>query len=98
MNDVIAALLDKNNTDPIFLYNEDDDLVEFEQIAVIQCEGRLYCILKPVEHMEGVADNEALVFHIDQDEDSDDILTMVVNDGIIDAVFDSYHKLVGKST
>lgn len=97
MDDIIAALLDENNTDPISLYNGDDDLVEFKQIAVIPYDDRLYCILKPMEHMEGVADDEAVVFYIDQDEDSDDIITMVTDGEIIDAVFNIYYKLLDGS-
>ncbi len=90
----IRRLLDPKDSDPIVLYDENDNKVEFEQIALIPYEEKLYTILKPVEKMEGVADDEAIVFAFEEDADDDQILVVEENDSIIDAVFDVYNKLV----
>lgn len=90
----IEQLLDENNTDPIILYDEDDKEVKFEQIAIIPLNDSLYAILKPMEEMEGVAEDEAIVFAFETDEESDEVLTVVEDDAVIDAVFDEYYKLI----
>ena len=90
----IEQLLDENNTDPIVLYDENDNEVEFDQIAIIPFNENLYAILKPVEPMEGVGEDEAIVFALETDEDDDEILSVVEDDAIIDAVFEEYYKMV----
>ena len=90
----IERLLDENDLVTIVLYDENDKEVEFEQIAIIPYENEVYAILKPVEEMEGVADYEAIVFLLDADEESDEVLSVVEDEKIIDAVFDAYYKLL----
>ena len=90
----IERLLDENDLGKIVLYDENDKEVEFEQIAIIPYQNEVYAILKPVEKMEGVADDEAIVFLLDADEESDEVLSVVEDDAVIDAVFDAYYKLL----
>ncbi len=95
-NDIIKRLLDENDLGTVVLYNEDDEEVEFEQIAIIPYEEDIYAILKPVEEMDGVAEDEAILFQLDTDVDADDVLTIVEDDLVIDAVFDAYYKLLSE--
>ena len=90
----IERLLDENDLGTIVLYDENDKEVEFEQIAIIPYNENVYAILKPVEEMEGVAEDEAIVFLLDANDDTDDVLSVVEDDAIIDAVFDAYYKLL----
>ena len=60
--DIVDILLDEDNEDPITLYDENDKAVKFDQVAVIPLNNNLYAILKPIDEMEGVADDEAIVF------------------------------------
>ena len=82
----IDMLLDENNTENIKLYNEENQEVEFEQIALVPIENKTYAILKPAQTMEGVADDEALVFAIDE-VDGEECLVIEENDAVIDKVF-----------
>ena len=93
----IEQLLDENNTDPIILYDENDQEVEFEQIAIIPLNDSLYAILKPVEEMEGVAEDEAIVFALETDEEGDEVLSVVEDEKEIDAVFDEYYKMLNEA-
>lgn len=88
----IDMLLDENNTENIKLFNEENQEVEFEQIALIPIEDKTYAILKPVS-MEGVADDEALVFVIDEIDD-EDCLVIVEDDAVVDKVFEEYYKML----
>ena len=90
---VIDQIFDPDNCDPIVIYNENNEEVAFEQIAVVPIEGDAYVILKPVNPMEGVGEDEALVFAIMMEAD-EPILVVEERDEIIDAVFDQYYKLL----
>jgi len=89
----IDMLLDESNTDNIKLFNEENEEVEFEQIALVPIDEKVYAILRPTETMEGVADDEALVFGIEEIDD-EDCLVIVEDDAIIDKVFEEYYKML----
>ena len=89
----IDMLLDENNTENIKLYNEENQEIEFEQIALVPIENKTYAILRPIVEMEGIAEDEALVFVIDEIDD-EDCLVIVEDDNIIDAVFEEYYKML----
>lgn len=88
---VLQKLLDDENCDNITLYDEDDNELEFEQVALIPLEETLYAILKPVIPMEGMADDEALVFLLDEEEE---MVTLVTDEALGTAVFREYYKLL----
>ena len=92
----IEKILDENNEDPIILYDEENREIEFDQVAVIPLYEKIYVILKPITEIEGVADDEALVFVIEEIED-EDTLVLVDNEQIIDLVFDEYYKLLDEA-
>ena len=89
----VEMLLDPDNSDNIILYDEENRETEFEQVAVIPLNEKIYVILKPVTNIAGVADDEALVFVIEEIDD-EDTLVIVDNEPIIDAVFEEYYKLL----
>lgn len=86
----IEMILDENNDENIVLYNEEGEAVEFEQIALIPLNGTDFVILHPVEDM---ADDEALVFAIEE-VDGEDALVLVEDDDVVDAVFEEYYDML----
>lgn len=89
----IEMLLDENNDENIRLYNEENKEVEFEQIALIPIDNKTYAILRPVSGMEDIAEDEALVFVIDEIDD-EECLVVVEDDEIVDKVFDEYYHML----
>ena len=79
----IELLLDENNTDNLKLYDENNKETEFEQVAVIPLNEKIYAILKPVTKIVGVNDDEALVFVIEEIDD-EDCLVIVDDAKIVD--------------
>ena len=94
----IDCLFDEDNNDPIVLFNEKGEKVEFEQIAIIPVEERIFAILKPTENMEGIGEDEALVFEVvePENEDEEEYLNLVSDIEIIDKVFDVYNVFPGE--
>ena len=92
----VDALLDPNNSDNIVLYNDQDEPIEFEQIAVIPGGERTFVILQPVEKFEGLGEDEAFAFEIVEDEDGNTSLQLVEDDDLIDWIFNEYKDLYKK--
>lgn len=88
---LIEKLLDENNSDDIVLYDENDNEVKFEQIALIPLDEDLYAILRPINKIEGIEDDEALVFVINEDEEEIDVCDDM---DIVNKVFEEYYKLL----
>ncbi|MBO5215179.1 MAG: DUF1292 domain-containing protein [Clostridia bacterium] len=92
--DILDTLLDEENNDPIILENERGEKIVFEQIAVIPKVEDLYCILKPVEPIDGLEEDEALVFKILENEEGEASLTLETDEDVIDEVFNVYYDLL----
>ncbi len=82
------------NDDIVTLKSADGEEIDFVEIAGVAHEGGFYAILQPVELLEGMADDEALVFKVERTEDGEDKFTIVLDDDIIDAVFKIYNQLL----
>ena len=89
----IELLLDENNTDNLKLYDENNKETEFEQVAVIPLNEKIYAILKPVTKIVGVNADEALVFVIEEIDD-EDCLVIVDDEKVVDDVFKEYYELL----
>jgi uncharacterized protein YrzB (UPF0473 family) len=92
----IDALYDENNNDAIILFNEKGEEIAFEQIALIPIAEKVYAILKPIQPMDGVGEDEGLVFSIEQNDEGEEYLMLTVDEEIIDAVFTVYEALVAE--
>ena len=89
---ILDKIYDEDNNDIIVLQSEKGENIPCEQIAVVPLDnGEIYVILKLVTPLEGMADDEALVFEIKQEQER---LELVLDDEIIDRVFDIYNSLV----
>ena len=92
----VEKLLDENNDENIILYNENDEEVEFEQIAVIYLDDTPFALLHPVTEMDGVADDEAIVFEVIE-MGGESYLEVCDDDETVDAVFEEYYRLLRAS-
>ncbi len=95
--DILDILLDENNDEPISLFDEDDKEIKFEQVAVIPHNEKIYAILKPIDELEGVADDEAIVFLVDEDEEGNSILVIEKDEEVATLVFDKYYQLLDEA-
>lgn len=91
---LLDVLLDESNDKPITLYDADDKAVKFDQVAIIPIDENLYVILKPIDEMEGVEDDEAIVFAVLEDEDGDVSLEVETDEELAIKVFEEYYKLL----
>lgn len=94
---LIDILLDPDSSDLIVFRDEDDQEVSFEQVAVIPLDEGLYVILKPINEIERVAGDEALVFRLDIDDEDNPELSIERNIEVAEQVFEKYYQLVDEA-
>ncbi len=96
--DLLDVLLDPDNKEAIVLMDENGKQMSFEQVAVIpyevRKEKRLYCVLKPLEAIEGIADDEAIVFLVETDDEGNSVIRIEEDEEVAIAVFDKYYDLL----
>ncbi len=91
---ILDILLDEDNKDPIVLIDNTGRRLTFEQIAVIPYNEKIYCVLKPVDKIENVQDDEAIVFFVDEQEGKEPVLMVETDEKTAINVFDEYYNLL----
>ena len=95
MADYIEEELDLQDEDSIVtLTSADGEEVDFVEIAGIALRGNFYVILQPVELLEGMGEDEALVFKVSQDRNGEEHFNIELDEEIIGQVFDEYYRLL----
>lgn len=88
---LVDILLDDDNCENIKLTSDDGKETLFEQVAIIPIDDNVYALLHPLDKMEGVEEDQALVFLIDEENDR---IVLEQNDDIVDEVFEEYYELL----
>ena len=88
---------DYEDDDIVTLMSADGEEIDFVEIAGIAYKGKMYAILQPVELLDGMDDDEALVFKVTQNRDGEDNFEIETDDDIIDAVFEEYNRLLDET-
>ena len=74
--------------------SDDGEEIDFIEVAGIAYRGNFYAVLQPVELLDGMEEDEALVFKVTRGKDGEDKFEIELDDTIIDAVFEEYNKLL----
>lgn len=93
---VIDRIFDENDNDPVVLYSN-DMAIEFDQVAIIPLDGEIYVMLAPITKIEGINNDEAFVFSIEENNEEES-LSLITDSEILDKVFDEYYKLLERNT
>lgn len=91
---ILDILLDEDNKEPIVLVDSEGRKLSFEQIAVIPYNEKVYCVLKPIDQIDNVADDEAIVFYVDEREGQEPVLLVETDEKVAMDVFDEYYNLL----
>ncbi|MCD8041029.1 MAG: DUF1292 domain-containing protein [Clostridia bacterium] len=86
-----------DDDDIVTLKAESGEDIDFVEIAGIAYRGRYYAILQPVELMDGMGEDDALVFQVTRGSDGEDKFAIELDDDTIDAVFAEYNKLLDEA-
>lgn len=87
----------KEKTDDgiVVLHGKDGRELKLYFVAGVKFEEKFYAILKPCDNLpEGMAENEAFVFHVARGADGEkDVYTPCFDERVINGVFVEYGKL-----
>ncbi|MBP3431691.1 MAG: DUF1292 domain-containing protein [Clostridia bacterium] len=95
--DLVDVLLDEDNKEPIVLVDGNGRKLSFEQIAVIPYNDKLYCVLKPIDEIENVQDDEAIVFFVDEQKGQEPVLMVETDEKVAIEVFEEYYNLLDEA-
>ena len=84
----IDMIFDEDCNDNVFLKDENGQMIEFEQVAVIPLDEMIFVILHPVSEKEEVG----YIFMYDI-AGPNEVLEIVKDEDIIEAVWDCYDTL-----
>lgn len=74
------------------LYDENNNPVDFNVVATVEYQGEFYALMQPVEPMDDLGEDEALIFKVVQKNDEEDEFIPVTDENVLDAVFNEYLK------
>jgi len=83
----------EDEDDIVTLVASNGQELDFVEIAGILYRNNFYAILQPVKLLEGMGDNEAIVFRVTPNKDGTDNFDIELDETIIKAVYKEYEKL-----
>lgn len=92
---------DQNNMDEeddiITLYNEATDKDEnFYHLATLDVDNRWFIVMKPVEKLDDIEDDEVLIYEIVENEDGNDTFEPIEDEALLEKVFNEFMTEVEK--
>ena len=89
---------DQNNMeeddDIIILYNEERDCdEEFYHLATLDVDDKWFVVLKPVEKLPDIEEDEVLIYEV-RDGDEGDIFVAIEDEDLLQKVFEEFNKMV----
>lgn len=89
---LLDVLFDEENEDNIILLDSQGKRTEFEQVAIIPVEDKCYAILHPAEKIDGVEEDEVIVFYLDEENES--LRPAPQSEAVV--VFEEYERLLNE--
>lgn len=89
--------LEEDDNDIIILHNEVNDTdEEFYHLATLDVDKRWFIIMKPVEKLEDIADDEVLIYEI-VEKDGEDRFEPIEDEALLNKVFKEFEKELEKA-
>ncbi len=85
----------EDDDDIIVLYNEATDQdEEFYELAQLDVDKKWYVVLKPVEKLDDIDEDEVLIYEVIDDKDGNSTFQAIEDDKVLQKVFDEFMKMV----
>ena len=86
-NNVVICIEDS----VITLYDDENNPIDFYEIASVEFEDKFYELLQPVGEVEGIEEDEAVIFEYTMDEASGDkMFKPIFDEALLESVFSLY--------
>ena len=91
MAEVMDEMMEEE-CDIITLVDMDGKDVDFYHVATIDYKDKWYIFLQPVELIDGIAEDEVIIYELGVDEDGDDKFIPIEDENLLNEVFNEYLK------
>lgn len=76
--------------DLITLTDEDGKEVRCEFLDTVEMDGKLYCVVEPIEGSEDYEEGSCYIFHVTENDDDTMDLTPIEDENELNAVFEKF--------
>lgn len=81
----------EEDDDIIILYNEATDKdEEYYELATLDVDNKWYIVMKPVEQLPDIADDEVLIYEIIEDKDGNSNFAPIEDEAVLEKVFNEF--------
>ena len=94
-NEKDVELIDEDEV--ITLFDDEGKPVNFYEVACIEYKNEFYALMQPVEPLEGMEEDEALIFKVKEEDEENDVFEPVTDESILEAVFNEYLNAVAEA-
>lgn len=85
-------MMEEEECDIITLVDMDNNDVDFYHVATIDYKEKWYVFLQPVGPIEGIAEDEVIIYELGVDEDGSDKFIPIEDEALLNEVFNEYLK------
>ena len=93
---LLNRLMDAQDREPVVMAGEDGKDLEFEQCASIPYNGYLYVVFHPITPIEGIGEDECVVFRYEQ-KDGEEIFCLEEDEDVANEVYNAYIEMINEA-
>ncbi len=86
--------LPEEDFEVVELVDEDGNTVNFRHVATIDYNDEWFVFFSPEEEMDGITDDEVVIFKLGADENGQDVFLPIEDEKLIDAVYNEYVRMI----
>ncbi len=76
--------------EPIFLTTDDGKKLKFYYIGTVELEDKAYCAFEPAEEIDGLSEEDMVIFELKEGEDGVDELLPIEDEALLDKVYEEF--------
>ena len=78
--------------EPVELISDDGKKMKFYFVGTIEYKGKFYSAFEPAEEIEGIEEDDLMIFELSGDDEETAELLPVEDEGLLDEVFEEFCK------
>lgn len=82
--------------DIITLTDDEGNDFDFYHLATLDYNENWYIVLQPVELMDGMTEEDVIIYKLGSDEEGEDTILPIEDDAELDAVFNEFERLMSE--
>lgn len=81
-------------SDIVELVDENNKVLKFHHIGTLEYKKNWYAVFQPAEAVDGMDDDEVVIFAVTSDKEDSDILSPIEDQDLLDEVYEEFCRLM----